>query len=61
MLAPGGLLLSVTCRDAAERAARLLPFFELEGPRVDVWAEGTSAPCPTYTLLRFRRREAEHT
>jgi SAM-dependent methyltransferase len=59
VLAAGGLLVSLTCRDASERDALLARWFEPAAPRRDVWAE-RNAPCPTYAIALLRRRDAPH-
>jgi hypothetical protein len=57
VLARGGFLVSLTCRDEAPRAALLRRAFTHASPRADVWAEGRSAPCPTYAIMLLRARE----
>lgn len=56
VLRPGGMLVSITCRSAAERAGVLAGAFAVEGSH-DVWAEGPRAPCPSYCVIVFRRRD----
>ena len=58
VLRPGGVLVSITCRSAGERGVTLAPTFALERSH-NVWAEGPRAPCPSYCVIVFRRKDRE--
>ena len=65
VLAPRGVLITVTCRDLAERTSLLARWFASDAPDAaqplppvrHVWAE-RAAPCPTCSILALRRRDA---
>ena len=55
VLRPGGLLLSVTCRDCEERVAMLVSAgFAQAAPPVGLYTE-PAAPCPNASVLTLRR------
>ena len=55
VLPPGGLLLSVTCRDCDERVAMLAAAgFAQAAPPVGLYTE-PAAPCPNASVLTLRR------
>lgn len=55
VLAPGGLLLCVTCRDCDERAATLAAAgFAQAAPPLPLYTE-PAAPCPNAFVLTMRR------
>ena len=63
VLAPRGVLVSVTCRATEERTALLARWFAVDDaaaqplpPVRHVWAE-RAAPCPTCSILALRRRD----
>ena len=55
VLPPGGMLISVTCRDCAEREAMLIAAgFAAAAPPLPLYTE-PAAPCPNATVLTMRR------
>ena len=55
VLPPGGLLLSITCRDCDERVALLAAAgFAQAAPPVGLYTE-PAAPCPNASVLTLRR------